>query len=142
MSKIFHNMWVMSKRMIFWISCILMLPGILFFHPLIRAPITIGIVVILMPHILKMSISQYSYLELPSVVFREVFFLSGNRYVDKQANSHFIILHYSIKSNDRGSLQIFSTFFSILSNPNTVIVWTGTIYSLNLQFFYSHLYRL
>ena len=74
----FLSMWVFSSIVIFWISLVLMLPGILLvtlsspFLISLRTPTTTGIVSVFISHILLTSISQSFYLDNCSVNFAEV----------------------------------------------------------------------
>ena len=70
--------WAVERRVIFWSSCMLMLPGILleqfpmFFLMVPRAPITTRTVVVLSPHIRSTSISRSLYLVNFCVALTEV----------------------------------------------------------------------
>ena len=81
--SIFLSMWAVQSILIFWISLVLMLPGILLVtlsSPFLitpRAPTTTGIVSVLISHILLTSISKSLYLDNFSVNFAEVLLLDG-----------------------------------------------------------------
>ena len=80
--SIFLSMWAVPSILIFWISLVLMLPGILLVtlsSPFLirpRAPTTTGIVSVLISHILLTSISNSLYL-VHSVNFAEVLLSDG-----------------------------------------------------------------
>ena len=80
---IFLSMWAVPSILIFWISLVLMLPGILLVtlsSPFLirpKAPTTTGIVSVLISHILLTSISKSLYLVNFSVNFAEVFLSDG-----------------------------------------------------------------
>ena len=77
------SMWAVPSILIFWISLVLMLPGILLVtlsSPFLirpRAPTTTGIVSVLISHILLTSISKSLYLVNFSVNFAEVLLSDG-----------------------------------------------------------------
>ena len=81
--SIFLSMWAVPSILIFWISLVLMLPGILLVtlsSPFLirpRAPTTTGIVSVLISHILLTSISKSLYLDNFSVNFAEVLLSDG-----------------------------------------------------------------
>ena len=81
--SIFLSMWAVQSILIFWISLVLMLPGILLVtlsSPFLirpKAPTTTGIVSVLISHILLTSISKSLYLVNFSVNFAEVFLSDG-----------------------------------------------------------------
>ena len=81
--SIFLSMWAVPSILIFWISLVLMLPGILLVtlsSPFLirpRAPTTTGIVSVLISHILLTSISKSLYLVNFSVNFAEVLLSDG-----------------------------------------------------------------
>ena len=81
--SIFLSMWAVPSILIFWISLVLMLPGILLVtlsSPFLirpRAPTTTGIVSVLISHILLTSISKSLYLNNFSVNFAEVLLSDG-----------------------------------------------------------------
>ena len=81
--SIFLSMWAVPSILIFWISLVLMLPGILLLtlsSPFLirpRAPTTTGIVSVLISHILLTSISKSLYLVNFSVNFAEVLLSDG-----------------------------------------------------------------
>ena len=81
--SIFLSMWVVPSALIFWISLVLMLPGILLVtlsSPVLirpRAPTTTGIVSVSISHILLTSISKSLYLDNFSVNFAEVLLSDG-----------------------------------------------------------------
>ena len=81
--SIFLSMWAVPSILIFWISLVLMLPGILLVtlsRPFLiraRAPTTTGIVSVLISHILLTSISKSLYLDNFSVNFAEVLLSDG-----------------------------------------------------------------
>ena len=76
-------MWAVPTKVIFCGALMLIAPGIFsvcFCSPFLRslrAPITSGIVFVLIPHILVVSISKSLYLESFSMVFNEVFLSDG-----------------------------------------------------------------
>ena len=80
---IFLSMWAVPSILIFWISLVLMLPGILLVtlsSPFLirpKAPTTTGIVSVLISHILLTSISKSLYLVNFSVNFAEVLLSDG-----------------------------------------------------------------
>ena len=81
--SIFLSMWAVPSILIFWISLVLMLPGILLVtlsSPFLirpKAPTTTGIVSVLISHILLTSISKSLYLVNFSVNFAEVLLSDG-----------------------------------------------------------------
>ena len=81
--SIFLSMWAVPSILIFWISLVLMLPGILLVtlsSPFLirpRAPTNTGIVSVLISHILLTSISKSLYLDNFSVNFAEVLLSDG-----------------------------------------------------------------
>ena len=81
--SIFLSMWAVPSALIFWISLVLMLPGILLVtlsSPVLigpRAPTTTGIVSVFISHILLTSISKSLYLDNFSVNFAEVLLSDG-----------------------------------------------------------------
>ena len=81
--SIFLSMWAVPSALIFWISLVLMLPGILLVtlsSPVLirpRAPPTTGIVSVFISHILLTSISKSLYLDNFSVNFAEVLLSDG-----------------------------------------------------------------
>ena len=72
-------MWAVPNKVIFCSSLMLIAPGIFsvcFCSPFLlspRAPIATGVVSVVIPHILVVPISRSLYLEIFSVVFKEVF---------------------------------------------------------------------
>ena len=76
-------MWNVPSSVIFCSSCILLLPGICciyFSNPFFvspRTPVTTGIVVAFIPHIVSISISRSLFFDSFSVTWTEVFFSVG-----------------------------------------------------------------
>ena len=70
-------MWAVPSIVIFWISLVLLLPGILqvtLFGPFFISPMTTGIIWVFISHILIISISRPLYLDNFSVNFGEVIY--------------------------------------------------------------------
>ena len=86
MESAFLRMWDVPSSVIFCSSCILMLPAIFctyFPNPFVistTTPITTGIVVAFIPHVLSTLISRCLYFESLSVTLTELFFSVGMTY--------------------------------------------------------------
>ena len=96
MESAFLRMWDVPSSVIFCSSWILMLLGICyiyFSHPFLitRAPITTGIVVAFIPHILSTSIEFFSYFN-----WRVLF--GGNGHINEQAAFFLFVLDYNVGS--------------------------------------------
>ena len=93
----FLSMWAVPSIVIFWISMVLMLPGILPVLIRARAPTTTGIFSVFISHILLIAISKCLHSDNFSVNFAEVL-LSDGTAISKHPPSFFLVLDHNVRS--------------------------------------------
>ena len=100
----FLSMWAVPSIVVFWISLVLPLPGILLVtlsSPFLIspwAPTTTGIVSVFISHILLTSISKSLSLDNFSVNFAEVLLSHGTANVNEHAPCFFLVLDHNVRS--------------------------------------------